>query len=57
MDTERIGTDWKGGWYAATVNSYDYAMDILTHSVESGVPHVLPLLTNNKMKLIWSPLC
>ena len=58
---ELEGTDWKGGWYAATVNSYDYDTDILTltYSSEPGIPYeeeLLPLLTNNKIKLIWSPL-
>lgn len=58
---ELEGTDWKGGWYTATVNSYDHNTDILTltYSSEPGVPYeeeLLPLLSNNKIKLIWSPL-
>ena len=53
---ELEGTDRKGGWYAA-LNSYDYDMDIPnTYSLEPSVPYVLPLLTNHKIKLIWSPL-
>lgn len=46
---ELEGPDWKGGWYAATVNSYNYDMDISnTFSLEPSVPYVLLLLTKNK---------
>ena len=58
---ELEGTDWKGGWYTAKVNAYDDDTDILTitYSSEPGVPYeeeLLPLLSNGKIKLIWSPL-
>ena len=58
---ELSGTGWTGGWYKATVNSYDHEADTLTltYSSEPGVPYekeLLPLLTNKKIKLIWSPI-
>ena len=58
---ELEGTDWKGGWYKATVNSYcnDTDMLTLTYVSEPGIPceeELLPLLSNNKIKLLWSPI-
>ena len=58
---ELEGTDWKGGWYKATVNSYCNETDMLTltYVSEPGIPYeeeLLPLHTNNEIKLLWSPM-
>ena len=58
---ELESTDWKGGWYKATVNSYCSETDMLTltYVSEPGIPYeeeLLPLLSNNKIKLLWSPM-
>ena len=58
---ELEGTDWKGGWYKATVNSYCSETDMLTltYVSEPGIPYeeeLMPLLSNNKIKLLWSPM-
>ena len=53
MDScELESTDWKGGWYKATVNSYCNETDMLTlpYASEPGIPYeeeLLPLLSNN----------
>ena len=54
-------TDWRVGWYSATVHSHDNDTDILTitYSAEPGIPYeeeLLPLITNKKIKLQWSPI-
>ena len=54
-------TNWRVGWYSATVHSYDNDTDILTitYSAEPGIPYeeeLLPLITNKKIKLQWSPI-
>ena len=54
-------TEWKSGWYLATVHSYDDVTDLLTltYSSEPGLPYeeeLLPLITNHKIKLQWSPI-
>ena len=61
MKDELEGTDWKEGWYTATVNSHCSVNDILTitYTSEQGTPYeeeLLPLVANNKIKLLWSPL-
>ena len=53
--------DWKGGWHKATVNSYCNDTDVLTltYTSETGIPYkqeLLPLLSNSKTKLLWSPM-
>ena len=54
-------SDWKEGWYSATVNGYCDETDLLTvtYTSEPGTPYeeeLLPLIANKKLKLVWSPL-
>ena len=49
------------GWYSAMVHSYDNDTDLLTivYLSEPGIPYeeeLLPLITNRKIKLQWSPI-
>ena len=41
VSEELLGTDWKCGWYKATVNCYDHENDVLTltYSSEPGIPY------------------
>ena len=54
-------TGWKAGWYMATVHSYCMDTDILTLTYQSEPNHpydeeLTPLVAQEKIKLIWSPL-
>ena len=59
---EEIGdTGWKSGWYVATVHKYCEETDMLTINYVSEPnqtynEELLPLLSNSKIKLLWSPL-
>lgn len=52
---------WRAGWYTATVHKYCRESDIITitYTTEPGVVYeeeLTPLIANNKIKLMWSPL-
>ena len=42
---ELSGTNWKPGWYKATVNDYDCDTDTLTYTSEPGIPYEDELVT------------
>ena len=49
-------SDWKEGWYSATVNSYCNETDLLTitYTSEPGQPYeeeLFPLIANKKLQL------
>ena len=52
---------WKSGWYTATVQKYCQDTDMLTVTYMSELDEtydeeLLPLLSNGRIKLLWSPL-
>ena len=54
-------TRWRSGWYVATVHKYCEETDMLTTTYVSEPnqtcdEELLPLLSNSKIKLLWSPL-
>ena len=60
---EEIGeTGWKEGWYDATVQKYCEESDIMLTVCYKSEPYqtydeeLLPLLSNDRIKLSWSPL-
>ena len=59
---EEIGdTGWRSGWYVATVHKYCEETDMLTITYVSEPnqtynEELLPLLSNSRIKLLWSPL-
>ena len=58
---ETESTGWKAGWYVATVHSYCMETDVITLTYQSEPNHpyneeLTPLITQRKLKLIWSPL-
>ena len=61
VNNELDNTGWKPGWYSATVHKYvrDTDMITITYASEPGVSYeeeLLPLVANNKINLLWSPL-
>ena len=52
---------WRAEWYEAMVHKYCQESDTITvsYSTEPGVPYdekLTPLIANNKIKLVWSPI-